>query len=126
MYFHTASFFLYILERIADGKMEAEPVLELRDVIIPTLACIVRSMQGNTQIQTKYQEFQIVAHTHTGTQSYALGKIAQGKLSARTTLFLTEQPYITRIEEGAPYKSPKMGNRYSTFASSLMSPVWSM
>ena len=106
--------------------MEAQSILELRDIVITALARIVWCMEGNTQVETEDKELQIVAEAYTGTQCNALGKILQGELSSRSSFFLRRSHTLPASRKVAPYKSPKIGKRYSTLASSLISPVWSM
>lgn len=60
------------LKRIPNRQMEPQPILEIRNIIIPLLTRIIRNMQGNTTIKTEDDEIQVITETETGTKSQVI------------------------------------------------------
>lgn len=117
------------LERIADGKVQSQSILKLRNIIISFLAGIIRIMKSNTQIQADHQESKVITQSHPSTQSYTFSKITKSKQTAGTyiltflILLFTQQPHISRVQKSCPVQITQDRKRYSTFASSFTSPV---
>lgn len=60
------------LKRIPNRQMEPQPILEIRNIIIPLLTRIIRNMQGNTTIKTEDDEIQVITETETGSKSQVI------------------------------------------------------
>ena len=106
--------------------MYAQGILELRDIVISFLACLVWNMQAYAAIDTKDNEIQVIPYAQPGSQSQIPEKPSPFHLPAMPLGVIVDQPDVPGIQEGRPYKLPNIGKRYSRFASNFKSPVWSI
>ena len=80
--------------------MHAQPVAEIRDIVIPAFARIVGHMEGDATVDAHDEELQVVAQTETRPEGEVLQEAAPLHLPARAARVVVDRPDIPGIEEG--------------------------
>ena len=94
--------------------MHAQPVAEIRDIVIPAFARIVGHMEGDATVDAHDEELQVVAQTETRPEGEVLQEAAPLHLPARAARVVVYRPDIPGIEEwgsGTPGWPPTSGRR---------------
>ena len=77
--------------------MPCKSIPEIGYVVVAALACVVRRVQGNSEVDTHDKEIKVVAESESGVKGYLLGKFAQLELSSGAALLFLQQPHIAGI-----------------------------
>ena len=80
--------------------MHAQPIAEIRDVVVPALARIIGHMEGDATIDADDEELQVVAQTEACPECEVLQEAAPLHLPARAARVVVYRPDIPGIEEG--------------------------
>ena len=90
---------LTISEGIAYGEVVAEGLAEAWHIVVAALACVVRRMNADTEVETNDEEVEVVAKANACAESYLVAKMLERELSPRLTLAIAQKPDIACIKE---------------------------
>ena len=79
--------------------MEGQAILELGDVVIAALACVIGDMDAYTQVGTHNDHRHVESQTHTSAQRQLIEEITHLELAAGTVIIILQQPDIAGIQE---------------------------
>ena len=85
--------------------MYAQGILELRDIVISFLACLVWNMQAYAAIDTKDNEIQVIPYAQPSPQSQIPEKPSPFHLPAMPLGVIVDQPDGPGIQEGRPIQT---------------------
>ena len=109
---------LYVLlERITDGKVKTEGVLEAWNVEVAAFARIVGSVNAYAQVGAQHKHIHIKPDTHACAEGKLVEEVLQRDFATRAVVVFLEQPHITSVEEKCAFKIAKYGE--TKFAVSL-------
>ena len=96
-------------ERIANGKVETEAVLEFAHIVVGRFACVVGGMNAYTEVETEDEELEVVADTKACAHCHGLEETTITEATTRVLVIAVHEPHIACIEEECALKGVDQG-----------------
>ena len=96
-------------ERIADGEVECEAVLERGHVVIAAAAGLVRGMDANAEVGTKHEHVHVETQAETGAERNILKEILCRELRTGTQRVFLQQPHIAHVDKQRAVQETEYG-----------------